>query len=157
MGVDGSNSAGEPVELDGIGSERDSEKVDSARPDTTGQRRDPSPLGGADGVERVTVAGDGAHLDHDRGPAVPGDQVDLPVTDYDIAATDFEPLAEQPPGCDSLAGAPQRCAGVVQSLSSVFSSFSTFTSRKVRTRTFSRNRAGRNMSQTHASLIVTSK
>lgn len=145
------------MELDGLGSNRDPEKVDPARPETTGQRCDPSSLGGVHRVERIALPGDGPYLYHHCGPAVPGDQVDLSVTDTDIPTLDLEPLSRQPPSGDLLAGTADRPSRVAQSLSSVFSSFSTFTSRNVRTRTFSRNRAGRNMSHTQASLIVTSK
>lgn len=107
-------------------------------------------------VDGVAITGDGPHLDGDSPDAVVSYEIDLPTCDLDITGHDADTQLTQPPGGDDLTG-PANPGAVDQSLSSVFSSFSTFTSRNVSTWTFSRNRAGRNMSHTQASLITTSK
>lgn len=142
---------------------------DSPRPETNSDQVDPgctrSPrdasnvgsFGGVDGVDGVTRPGHGSHFHGDTPTSVEHEKVDLPAGDGDIPAQLDEPVADQPPGGESLTRRTDRGAAPAQSLSSVFSSFSTFTSRNVRTWTCSRNRAGRNMSHTQASLITTSK
>lgn len=115
------------------------------------------PLVLVDGVDRVAVASDGSDLDRHPTPSVTDQNIDFPAIHFDVAGNDGKTARRQPPGRELLTGRAQFGAARAQSLSSVFSSFSTLTSRNVRTWTCSRKRAGRNMSQTQASLITTSK
>ncbi len=110
-----------------------------------------------DGIYRIAGPADGAHLDGHASPVIDGEEVDLTTFDLQVPIQDRHALRGEPPGCQMLPGHTQRKARVDQMEISVFSNFSTFTSRKVRTRTVSRNRAGRNMSHTQASLMITSK
>lgn len=145
------------MELDGGRSHRHSEKVDTTGPDTSGESTHPTTFLVRDCVDGVTSAGDGPHLDNDDRRPVAGDDVDLATVDDDVGGFDLEIMLGEPPRGQPFSNPSQGGTGVGQRLSSVFSSFSTLTSRKVSTWTFSRNRAGRNMSQTQASLMVTSK
>jgi len=114
-------------------------------------------FGVVDGVDGITGSCDRPHLDGNSDVTVPEDEVDLAIGPFYVGGLEPQTLFGEPPGCDPLARRTYRGAAAGQSLSSVFSSFSTLTSRKVSTCTFSKNRAGRNMSQTQASLMVTSK
>ncbi len=137
--------------------ETDSDQVDPGRPRSRCDAPHVGSLGRVDGVDGITRPGHRPHLNGDTPTCVEHEKVDLPAGDGDIPAQLDEPVADQPPGGESLTRRTDRGAAPAQSFSSVFSSFSTFTSRNVRTWTCSRNRAGRNMSHTQASLITTSK
>lgn len=141
----------------GISTKADADQVDACRPHGPGEATDTPAFIVIYGVDGVATAGRCPDFDHDLLPTVPGDEIDLTVSQVDVAINDSETLAGEPPDRDILSYGASPVARVDQSLSSVFSSFSTLTSRKVSTCTFSRNRAGRNMSQTQASVMVTSK
>lgn len=137
--------------------ESDADVVDTRCADLAGELANVTSLGSVDGVDGVVAAGHGADFDDDPLRLIGHQQVDLTSVDLQIRGDNVQPLLGQPPGRESLSDGAQEGAAFAQSLSSVFSSFSTFTSRKVRTWTCSRNLAGRNMSQTQASFITTSK
>lgn len=131
--VTGANSSGHPVDLDAPRPESNAYQVD---PDRTCSSRDTPhmrPLGGVDSVDRITLSRDRPHLDSDTLSSVQHQQVDLSAADSHVAIQLDEPAAGQPPGSESLTRRTDRGAADAQSLSSVFSSFSTFTSRNVRT------------------------
>jgi hypothetical protein len=137
--------------------EANPEITDPGDPEPPGEATDMHPLVLVDGVDGVAVAAHGSNLDRHPTPSITNHDVDLPAIHFDVARNDGKATCRQPPSRELLTGRAQFGAARAQSLSSVFSSFSTLTSRKVRTWTCSRKRAGRNMSQTQASLITTSK
>jgi hypothetical protein len=139
------------------GAEANPEITDPGDPEPPGETAHMHPLVRVDGVDRVAVAGHGPNLDRHPTPSVLDQYVDLPAIHLDVTGNDAKATPRQPPGRELLTGRAQFSAARAQSFSSVFSSFSTLTSRNVRTWTCSRKRAGRNMSQTQASLITTSK
>ncbi len=145
------------MNLDAPGPESDADQVDSGCTDSPGDTSNVGSFRRVDGVDGVPRSRHGSHLDRDSLASVEHEQIDLPAGHTDVAVQLDEPVAGQPPGGESLSRRTVRGAACAQSLSSVFSSFSTFTSRNVRTWTCSRNRAGRNMSHTQASLMTTSK
>ena len=120
------------------------------------QRADPAPLLRINRVDRIDSSRGGAHLYHQWGPIV-DNEVDLSAAQRSVSGDDVEAPLLEPLGGDGLAQPSQLRPPISQMEISVFSSFSTLTSRKVRTWTCSKKRAGRNMSQTHASDMVTSK
>jgi len=140
-----------------IGSESDTDEVDPVGADRRAKSANPLSLADVHGVDGVAITCDRAHFDCNPSTPVGHEQIDLTTFDDDIARMKGETSSGEPPGGDRFPGRTQLSAGGRQSFSSVFSSFSTLTSRKVSTCTFSRNRAGRNMSQTQASRITTSK
>lgn len=133
--------------------ERHPEKVDAGRTDACSESPNMMTLLTGHRVDGIPVLGDRSNFDDHPLATITGNQIDFPVDELHIAGNDRQTLLGQPPGGEALPGRTNTGAAVAQSLSSVFSSFSTFTSRKVRTWTVSRKRAGRNMSQTHASVI----
>ena len=145
------------MDLDSPRPEAHSHQVDPANACLRRDSRHVGSFDGIDGVDRVVTGGDAAHLYGDTAATVGHDEIDLATGNNDIASQLDEPPAGEPKCREPLTRRAQGCAALAQSLSSVFSNFSTFTSRKVSTWTCSRNRAGRNMSHTHASLMTTSK
>jgi hypothetical protein len=133
------------------------DEIDSPGTSRAPQTSDVTSLGLINRIDGVAGTRDGSDLDCHSGCAVESQEVYLSTPDFDIPRRDLQALLPQPPRRQSLPGLTEHRPAVAQSFSSVFSSFSTLTSRKVRTCTFSRNLAGRNMSQTQASTIVTSK
>lgn len=143
------------MNLNTPGPESDADEVHPGGLQSSGEVPNVIAFGAVDSVDGISGTGPGPDFYHHLRRTVTGDNVDLATVDFDILPDHRETLLAEPPGSKPLSRIPHR--GVAQSLSSVFSSFSTFTSRKVRTLTCSRNRAGRNMSHTQASLMVTSK
>lgn len=135
----------------------DSNEVDSGRARLPSKTPDVMPLALIDRIDRVALSGNRSDLDGHGGGTISHDQIDLATFDLDVAGHNLETLFGQPPFRETFSCRARVCAVLAQSLSSVFSSFSTFTSRKVSTWTCSRKRAGRNMSQTQASDMTTSK
>jgi hypothetical protein len=145
------------VNLDTPSAEADSDEIGPGGPDPSGESSHMASLGEIDRVDGVTGAGDRPHLDCHPGATVPGEEIDLAGVDGYVPSLDDQTVLGEPTGRDRLARRTCLDAVIAQSLSSVFSSFSTLTSRNVSTWTFSRTRAGRNMTQTQASVKVTSK
>ena len=141
----------------GIRSESHADEVDPTRSHCASEPAHSSALVVVDCVDRIAVTGAGPDFDHDGLLTVPGDEIHFTTAKLEVAIENLNTVAGKPPGGDVLTPRADLATSVGQSLSSVFSSFSTLTSRKVRTCTFSRNRAGRNMSHTQASVMVTSK
>jgi len=139
------------------GVEPDSDEVDSRDAGAARQPPDVPTLFLVDCIDGVTAAADSAHLHCHQSVVIRHQEIDLAPCDLDIAGHEAHALFRQPPCCETLTRRTNEGAASAQSLSSVFSSFSTFTSRKVRTWTCSRNLAGRNISQTQASFMSTSK
>lgn len=137
--------------------EGDPDVVDSRHPEPTAEPSDVGSFAGPDRVDGVATGADRPHLHGNATPVICHEQIDLAPGDLEIPTLEPETLAGQPTQGQILPGGTEGDPASAQSLSSVFSSFSTLTSRKVSTCTFSRNRAGRNMSQTQASRITTSK
>ncbi len=132
--------------------------VDTLGADRSGQLLHLHALRDAYSIDRVVmVPGSGADLDGHPGPAVIGQKVDLTAIHGNIGREDAKPVILEKASGQLLPETPHSRALVSQSFNSDFSNSSTFTSRKVRTCTCSRKRAGRNMSQTQASFISTSK
>lgn len=145
------------MHLKGLPPERNPDQVDACYAECGGQMLHPSSFGRVDGIDRVALAGRGANLDGNASPPIEGEQIEFTTRNFDVAVDDRQALVGEPPRRDSFPCRTDLGTAPTQSLSSVFSSFSTLTSRKVSTCTFSRKRAGRNMSQTQASVMVTSK
>jgi len=132
-------------------------EIDPRHTGTAGQRCDAASLAWIHRIDGIARAGDGAHLDGDALGTIASYEIDLAFGEHQIALFDDQTAFSQPARRDRLADRAYGDAAIGQSLSSVLSSFSTFTSRNVSTWTLSRKRAGRNMSQTQASVMVTSK
>lgn len=145
------------MELYPPATQANADQIDPGRTYTACEGCNVKSFGGVHRIDRVTGTCDGPHFDGYSNIAVPDDEIYLAVPERHVAPLDDEAPAGQPLRGDRLPGRTDIDAAIPQRLSSVFSSFSTFTSRNVRTCTFSRNRAGRNMSQTQASVMVTSK
>ena len=99
---------------------------------------------------------DTADLDHRPFTVDEGHEVDLSTLDRDIPGQNPSSGALQHPGDEPLACPAYRPA-MGGSIGAPGSSSSMLTSRKVKTRTVVRNRAGRYMSHTHASSSSSSK
>jgi len=83
-----------------IGPNPHTEEVDSRGACRPGQAFDVSSLARADGVDWVSIGGDGPHLDDDALSSIQGEEVELTATDLDIAADDIEPVAGKKTGGD---------------------------------------------------------
>lgn len=121
------------MDLDPPGPEPDTDQIDPPRADFPRDSPHVGTFGRVDCIDGVTGRGHGSHLDCDAAAMVEHHEVDLAAGDSDIAIQFDEPVADQPAGSESLARRTYRGAAPAQSLSSVFSSFSTLTSRNVRT------------------------
>ena len=76
-----------------IGPDPDTEEVDARSACRRGQTCDVSSLARADGIDGVSIGGDGSHLDDNASSPIQGEEVELTATDLDIAADDIEPMA----------------------------------------------------------------
>ncbi len=113
-----------------------------------------------DGVGGVGAEPDRLHLDGEGGVTVTGQDVDLPTADEEVALEDAGAAAGEKGAGDVLAEGGEAATGKpgqIRQICEVGSSSSMFTSRKVITLTFFTKRAGRNISQTHASSNSSSK
>lgn len=73
----------------------DTDEVTSGNPHRLRQTANLGTLGSIDCVERVMAPGESAHLDHQRSGVVPGQNVDLPATNPDVAGDDRKAMTEQ--------------------------------------------------------------
>ncbi len=124
----------------------------------TTDQRDLHVVEGGDGIrgQRSRLGENGTDLDDGADTVDHGDQIDLTAGDGDVAPDDLRTGPREHSSGDPLAG-PTYERPMGGSIGAPGSSSSMFTSRKVRTRTLVRNRAGRYMSHTHASSSSSSK
>ena len=112
------------------------------------------------GILCVGAEPDRLHLHGEGGVTVTGQDVDLPTADEEVALEDAGAAAGEEGAGDVLAEAGEAGTGETgqrPQIGEVGSSSSMLTSRNVITLTFLTKRAGRNMSQTHASSNSNSK
>lgn len=126
-------SAWEPVDLHTPGPETNSEKVDPGDTSLAGQPSHVASLGHVHGVDRVAFAGNRPDLYGHRLAFIRHEQVDFPSIDIHVPGERSETLFGEPPRGEPFPGGSHQCPGLAQRFNSVFSSFSTLTSRKVRT------------------------
>lgn len=90
-------------------------------------------LGHIHSVDRVAFTGDCPDLDCHRLAPIRHEQVDFPAIYVHVPRERSETLFGEPPLGNAFPGRSRQCPGLAQRFNSVFSSFSTLTSRKVRT------------------------
>jgi hypothetical protein len=88
-----STTAWNPVNHHVIGPDPHTEKVDSRSPCRRCQTCDVSSLARADGIDGVSISGDGPHLDDNALSPIQSQEVELTTTDLEIASDDIEPMA----------------------------------------------------------------
>ena len=88
-----STTAWHPVNLHVIGPDPDTEEVDARGACRPGQAFDVSSFARADGIDGVSICGDGPHLDYNALSPIQSEEVELTATDVDIAADNIEPMA----------------------------------------------------------------
>lgn len=121
------------MDLDSPITNSNPEIVDSRRFDLASQTPHMRSLGRSDRIDRIASGGDGADLDSHPDLSIAHEKVDLTAVHLKISIQEGESLLAQPRDREPLTDLAEHRPSSTQSLSSVFSSFSTFTSRKVRT------------------------
>ena len=76
-----------------IGPDPHTEEVDSRSTYRRCQTCDVSALARADGIDGVSIGGDGPHLDDNASSPIQSEEVELTATDLEIASDDIEPMA----------------------------------------------------------------
>src|SRR5690606_24511138 len=132
------------------------DQIDPGGADPMGEAGYLGAFAGVERAERVFSAGHRPHLHDQARGSLAGEDVELAGTDGDVASQDLDPVSLQEAGRHHLS-CPSEAAAVFAHSSSGRDSSSMLMSLKVRTLTLLRKRAGRNMSQTQASSITTSK
>ena len=94
------------MEDHGIGIDPDTEEIDTTGADLTGETVHPSSLGRIDGIDRLSVSGDGAHLDDHPLSAIQGEDVDLAAIDPEIGGDDIEAVIAEEPAGETLPNSP---------------------------------------------------
>ena len=108
-------------------------------------------------VDRVHLTDRRLHLDGDPSAGHGDYQIELTPTYTDVAAEDLGTTLGEETSCDTFAEHTQALTMPVGYMAEIGSSSSMLTSRNVMTFTLLTNRAGRNMSHTHASFNSNSK
>jgi hypothetical protein len=88
-----STTARNPVNHHVIGPDPDTEEVDTRSTCRRCQTCDVSSLARADGIDGVSIRGDGPHLDDNAFSPIQSQEVELTATDFEIAANEIEPMA----------------------------------------------------------------
>ena len=88
-----STTARNPVNHHVIRPDPDTKEVDTRGTCRRCQTCDASSLARADGIDGVSIGGDGSHLDDNALSPIQSEEVELTATDFEIAADEIEPMA----------------------------------------------------------------